>query len=58
MFMPRAIKSLKDDPRYFSDAPTNQPRSELPDRMLLGAVVLSAAVTVGGFIFAVARFFH
>jgi hypothetical protein len=56
--MPRAIKNVKDDPRYFRDAPTNQPQSALPDRMLLSAAVLGAAVTVVGFVFAVARFFH
>lgn len=56
--MPRAIKSLKDDPRYFSDAPADQSQSDLPDRILLGAVVLSAAVAVGGFVFAVVWFFQ
>jgi len=55
--MPRAIKDPKEDPRYFSHTTTLKVQPNRTDRMLLVAVILSALVTLAGFLFAVAHFF-
>jgi hypothetical protein len=54
--MPRATKSLKDDPRYFSER-THKPESDLTDEMLFGAGVLSVMVAITGFLVVVIRLF-
>jgi hypothetical protein len=56
--MPRAIDSLNNYSPYLNDAPSgSKPQHDIGDRILTGAVALSTAVIVVGFVFAVARFF-
>ena len=51
------MPAIKDEPPYFNDNPTHKPPSDTADRMLLGAVILSAIVAIGGFVFVAARLF-
>ena len=55
--MPRAIKSLNNYSPYLNDAASSKPQHDIGDRILTGAVALSTAVIVVGFVFAVARMF-